>query len=62
MLLDSLTQPGGVRAQPRDEDLQQFVESVSSMDGLKMAELMQAKLVSSQAWFVCADRLVKVVA
>jgi hypothetical protein len=48
ILLDTLTQPGGVRAEPPKEDLQQFVESASSMDGLKMAELMMAKMVGRQ--------------
>lgn len=38
--------------QPQDEDLQQFVESTSCMDGLKMAELMMAKLVCVCV-FVC---------
>ncbi len=46
ILLDTLTQPGGVRAQPPKEDLQHFVEAASTMDGLKMGELMIDKLVS----------------
>ncbi|KAF5838824.1 hypothetical protein DUNSADRAFT_2209 [Dunaliella salina] len=51
ILLDTLTQPGGVRAQPPKEDLQHFVEAASSMDGLKMAELMREKL-GSDHWQV----------
>jgi hypothetical protein len=53
ILLDSLTQPGGVRNQPPKEDLQHFVEAIGSMDGLKMAELMSVKLVSARVLDAC---------
>ncbi len=36
---------GGLRQTPPPEDLKRFVEAASSLDGLKLAELMMAKLV-----------------
>jgi hypothetical protein len=44
-LVDDITASGGLRAIPSQEDLKQFVEAASNMDGLKIAELMMGKLV-----------------
>ena len=46
---------GGVRAQPGREDLRVFVENVASLDGSRVAELLQAKMVSiAQQSSACA--------
>ena len=45
--MDGICAVGGVRAQPGREDLRVFVENVASLDGARVAELLQAKMVSS---------------
>ena len=44
--MDGICAVGGVRAQPGREDLRVFVENVASLDGSRVAELLQAKMVS----------------
>lgn len=44
--MDAMCTPGGMRVAPEAQDLRQFVESVSGMDGLRVAELLRAKMVS----------------
>jgi hypothetical protein len=48
-VVDDITASGGLRATPTPEDLKQFVEAASNLDGLKIAELMMGKLVSGAA-------------
>ncbi|KAL6764886.1 hypothetical protein V8C86DRAFT_1215418 [Haematococcus lacustris] len=50
-LVDDISTAGGVRPAPSEQDLRQFVEAASSMDGLRIAELMMKKLASPQ-WLV----------
>jgi hypothetical protein len=44
-LVGNLCAPGGMRAAPDPEDLRQFVEAASSMDGLRIGELLMQKMV-----------------
>lgn len=44
--MEGICAVGGVRAQPGREDLRVFVENVASLDGSRVAELLQAKMVS----------------
>ncbi len=46
---------GGLRAQPSREDLRIFVENVASLNGARVAELLQAKMVirASNALTAC---------
>lgn len=44
-LVDGLCAPGGLRAQPAREDLRLFVESIGNLDGARVAQLLQAKMV-----------------
>jgi hypothetical protein len=43
--VDGICAYGGVRAQPAREDLRLFVENMASLDGGRVAELLQSKLV-----------------
>ena len=43
--MDGICAVGGVRAQPGREDLRVFVENAASLDGSRVAELLQAKMV-----------------
>ena len=52
-LVDDITTPGGLRPVPDAADLRRFVEAASTMDGLRLAELLRAKLEGSSAsWHV----------
>lgn len=55
-LVDDITTPGGVRALPDPADLRRFVDTASSMDGLRIAELLREKMVradrTSFPWFL----------
>ena len=54
--VDGVCAVGGVRAQPAREDLRLFVENVASLDGSRVAELLQAKMVSNTQHFpACAN-------
>jgi hypothetical protein len=44
-LVEGLCAPGGLRAQPAREDLRLFVERVGSLNGPRVAQLLQAKMV-----------------
>ena len=44
-LVDGICTPGGLRAQPDRADLQTFVESLGSLDGGTLVELLTAKIV-----------------
>ena len=44
--MEGICAVGGLRAQPSREDLRMFVESVASLNGARVAELLQAKMVS----------------
>lgn len=44
-LVDDITTPGGVRALPDPADLRRFVDTASSMDGLRIAEVLREKMV-----------------
>lgn len=44
-VVDAMCTSGGMRVAPDAQDLRQFVESVSGMDGLRVAELLRAKMV-----------------
>jgi len=44
-LVDDITTPGGLRPLPDPADLRRFVDNASSMDGLKIAELLRGKMV-----------------
>lgn len=46
-MVDAMCTPGGMRVAPEAQDLRQFVESVSGMDGLRVAELLREKMVSN---------------
>ena len=48
-LVDELCAPGGMRAAPDPEDLRLFVESASSMDGLRVGELLIEKMVGGSS-------------
>lgn len=43
--MDGICAVGGLRAQPSREDLRLFVENVASLNGARVAELLQAKMV-----------------
>lgn len=43
--VDGICAVGGLRAQPSREDLRVFVENVASLNGPRVAELLQAKMV-----------------
>jgi hypothetical protein len=43
-LVDDITTPGGLRPAPDASDLRRFVEAASAMDGLRLAELLRAKM------------------
>ena len=43
--VDGICAVGGLRAQPSREDLRVFVENVASLNGARVAELLQAKMV-----------------
>ncbi|MEW5297566.1 MAG: hypothetical protein WDW36_000769 [Sanguina aurantia] len=43
-VVDAMCTPGGMRVAPEAQDLRQFVESVSGMDGLRVAELLRDKM------------------
>lgn len=45
--MDDITTPGGVRALPDPADLRRFVDTASSMDGLRVAEVLRDKLVGA---------------
>ena len=42
---------GGLRTQPSREDLRVFVENVASLDGGRVAELLQEKMVNGTTSF-----------
>ena len=44
--VDKVCTPAGLRAAPDREDLQAFVEAVSSLDGREVARLLQERMVS----------------
>ena len=48
-LVDELCAPGGMRAAPDPQDLRLFVESASSMDGLRVGELLIEKMVGGSS-------------
>ena len=43
-LVDDITAPGGLRPAPDDADLRRFAEAAGALDGLKLAELLRAKM------------------
>jgi len=43
--VDGICAVGGLRAQPSREDLRVFVENVASLNGARVAELLQVKMV-----------------
>jgi hypothetical protein len=43
-VVDDVTTPGGLRPAPDASDLRRFVEAASAMDGLRLAELLRAKM------------------
>jgi hypothetical protein len=45
-VVDDITAPGGLRPLPDAADLRRFVDTASSMDGLRIAELLREKMVS----------------
>eukprot|EP00798_Chlamydomonas_sp_ICE-L_P022194 gene22194-29254_t len=48
-LVDDICAPAGMRPNPDRADLQKFVESVSNMDGLKIADLLMEKMAVREA-------------
>jgi hypothetical protein len=46
-VVDDITAPGGLRPLPDAADLRRFVDTASSMDGLRIAELLREKMVRS---------------
>jgi hypothetical protein len=46
-VVDDITAPGGLRPLPDAADLRRFVDTASSMDGLRIAELLREKMVSA---------------
>jgi hypothetical protein len=44
-VVDDITAPGGLRPLPDAADLRRFVDTASSMDGLRIAELLRVKMV-----------------
>ena len=44
-LVGEICTPGGMRSAPDPEDLRKFVEAASLMDGLRIGELLIAKMV-----------------
>jgi hypothetical protein len=54
-LVDDITTPGGVRALPDPADLRRFVDTVSNMDGLCIADLLRQKMVSLPAAHLCSS-------
>ncbi len=47
-LVDEICTVGGVRVMPNPDDLRRFVEASSHMDGLRLAELLRAKMVGAE--------------
>ena len=45
VIVGDVCAPGGMRAAPDPEDLRKFVEAASSMDGLRIGELLMEKMV-----------------
>ncbi|WIA42842.1 hypothetical protein OEZ86_008769 [Tetradesmus obliquus] len=45
-VVDDITAPGGLRPLPDAADLRRFVDTASSMDGLRIAELLREKMES----------------
>ena len=50
-LVDDICAQAGMRPMPNVDDLRKFVESASNMDGLKIAELLMAKMVGGTSLF-----------
>lgn len=44
-LVGDITTPGGLRPLPDAADLRRFVDTASSMDGLRLGELLRDKMV-----------------
>ena len=44
-LVDALCTPGGLRAAPEREDLRVFVESIATVNGTTIADLLREKMV-----------------
>jgi hypothetical protein len=58
-VVEKICTPAGLRAAPDREDLQAFVEAVSSLDGNEVARLLQERMVSwGRAWLGWAGRRV----
>ncbi|WIA22382.1 hypothetical protein OEZ85_004689 [Tetradesmus obliquus] len=47
-VVDDITAPGGLRPLPDAADLRRFVDTASSMDGLRIAELLREKMESAR--------------
>jgi hypothetical protein len=50
-LVQGICNGGGVRVQPRPEDLQKFVKSASSLDGEQLARQLLAQVVANPHHF-----------
>jgi len=51
-LVDSICQPGGVRATPAKEDIRRFIDTAGSLNGTKIGKLLQEKLEGNN-WQEC---------
>jgi len=49
-IVDDITTPSGLRPLPDASDLRRFVEAASTMDGLRLAELLRAKMEAPGGW------------
>jgi hypothetical protein len=54
-VVDDITAPGGLRPLPDAADLRRFVDTASSMDGLRIAELLREKMVSMGCFVLVRD-------
>lgn len=56
-LVDDICAPGGLRPVPDASDLRRFVEAASAMDGLRLAEVLRAKMEGPGGWQVALRAL-----
>lgn len=56
-LVEDICLPGGVRGMPEPSDLRRFVDRANGMDGLRIAELLRAKMVRFRGWRSMLERV-----